>query len=122
LFHPAHFIGVAIMLAIFAAWAVPFLQVAGQGRGLTKWSAQFSGRASPVHYNLLGTLSTLGRAIGQLLPWVIFVPLLRFGRFKDDSERAVIKALVWSVALPLILVSLAPVSAPRYSLPAIVPF
>src|SRR6267378_280498 len=27
LFHPAHFIGIFVMLAIFAAWAIPFIQM-----------------------------------------------------------------------------------------------
>src|SRR5205085_12690411 len=44
LLHPAHFVGVLIMLGIFASWAVPFLEMSGQARALTKWSAQFTGR------------------------------------------------------------------------------
>jgi len=27
LFHPAHFIGIFVMLAIFAAWAIPFIEM-----------------------------------------------------------------------------------------------
>jgi len=121
LFHPAHFVGIIIMLAIFAAWAIPFLQTSGQGRGLTKWSAQFTGRSNPQLFNLRTSFSTLIRAIGQFLPWLIFVPLLRFKRFENEDDRRLAKALAWSVAVPLVAVSILPVSAPRYSLPVAAP-
>ena len=121
LFHPAHFIGLLIMLGIFAAWAIPFLQMSGQGRALTKWSAQFTGRASPQFFSLRAAILTLARAIGQFLPWLIFIPLLRFGRF-DETEKRLARALVWSSAVPLIAVSLIPVSSARYSLPVAAPF
>jgi hypothetical protein len=121
LFHPAHFIGVLIMLGIFAAWAIPFLQMSGQSRALTKWSAQFAGRASPQFFSFPTAAATLVRAIGQFLPWVVFVPLLRFGKF-DATEKRLAKALAWSALAPLVAVSLVPVSSARYSLPVAAPF
>src|SRR5437879_8964461 len=54
LFHPAHFVGIATVLGIFAAWAVPFLQTAGHATATPKWSQQFTGR-------LRGTASQCGR-------------------------------------------------------------
>src|SRR5947209_13524817 len=120
--HPAHFAGVVIMLGIFAGWAIPFLQMTGQARGLTKWSAQFSGRMSPQYFYAGSSLSTVVRAIGQLLPWVIFMPMLRIGRLDETEDKQVARALVWSVILPLVLVSAVPISAPRYSLPVAVAF
>src|ERR1043166_6013958 len=44
LFHPAHFAGMAIMLGIFAAWAIPFMQATNEATATTKWSQQFTGR------------------------------------------------------------------------------
>src|SRR6266849_1244142 len=41
LFHPAHFLGVLIMLGIFAAWAIPFAHTAGGTVASTKWYNQF---------------------------------------------------------------------------------
>ena len=122
LLHPAHFVGVALMLGMFAAWAIPFLQASGQSRGLTKWSSQFTGRSSLEYFNLRALFSTLVRAIGQFLPWLIFVPFIRFSRFADDNEKPLAKAIAWSALLPVLIVSLFPVSAARYSLPAAAPF
>lgn len=121
LLHPAHFVGIALMLGLFAAWAIPFLQASGQSRGLTKWSAQFTGRSSLEYFNLRSTGSTLLRSIGQFVPWLIFVPFIRFSRFKDHSEQRLAKALIWSTLPPVTIVSLFPVSAARYSLPAAAP-
>src|SRR5437667_10958504 len=44
LFHHAHFVGLAIMLAIPDAWAISFLQRTTTEAAVDKWSAQFTGR------------------------------------------------------------------------------
>src|SRR5207244_3718241 len=38
LFHPAHFVGLLLMFAIFAAWAIPFFHVHGSGNVVNEWS------------------------------------------------------------------------------------
>jgi 4-amino-4-deoxy-L-arabinose transferase-like glycosyltransferase len=120
--HPAHFVGIALMLGIFASWAVPFLQISGGGRALTKWSAQFTGRVTPHFFTAGSALGTLGRAIGQFAPWLIFVPLLRFPKFAEMEDNRVAQAMSWSAIVPLLVVSVLPVSAARYSLPVAAPF
>ena len=122
LFHPAHFVGIGLMLAIFAGWAVPFLQRSGQSRGLNKWSAQFTGRISPSLFNVRTSALTLIRSIGQFLPWILFLPLLRFGKFREARERELAFGLACSAFVPLLAISAVPVAAPRYSLPALAPF
>lgn len=122
LFHPAHFVGIIVMLGIFAAWAIPFLQMSNQSRALTKWSAQFTGRVTPRFFSVGSALFTLLRAIGQLLPWLVLLPLVRFNRFPEAKDRQLANGLAWGAAVPLVLVSLMPVSAARYSLPAATPF
>src|SRR5207237_7506027 len=37
LFRPAHFVGIALMLGIFAAWAFPFMQATSRAAATTKW-------------------------------------------------------------------------------------
>jgi 4-amino-4-deoxy-L-arabinose transferase-like glycosyltransferase len=122
LFHPAHFVGILLMLAIFASWAVPFLHSSGQSRGLNKWSAQFTGRINPGLFNVGTSALTLIRAIGQFLPWILFVPFLRLDRFRDARERQLAARLAWSAVVPVLAISAVPVAAPRYSLPALAPF
>ena len=122
LFHPAHFAGILLMLGIFAGWAIPFLQASGRSRGLNKWSAQFTGRINPSVFDLRMSALTLVRSVGQFLPWLLFVPFLRFGRFRDPGEKQLASALAWSAALPVLVISVLPVAAPRYSLPALAPF
>lgn len=122
LLHPAHLLGVLIMVGMFVAWAIPFVQSSGQTRALTKWSGQFTGRVTPHYFSVRSAAWTLVRAVGQFLPWIIFTPFLRLGRFEDPNERQLAKAIIWSVAVPLLAVSLLPVSAPRYSLPVAASF
>lgn len=122
LFHPAHLLGIVVMVGIFAAWAIPFVESNGQSRALTKWSGQFTGRVTPHYFSVRSAASTLVRAVGQFLPWVIFIPFLRLREFTELTDRKFAKALIWSAAAPLVLVSLMPVSAPRYSLPIAAPF
>jgi 4-amino-4-deoxy-L-arabinose transferase-like glycosyltransferase len=122
LWHPAHFVGIAVMLGIFAAWAIPFLQMSGESRALTKWSAQFTGRVSPGFFSAGSAIGTVARAVGQFAPWIIFVPLLRFRKFDETEDRRIAQAMAWSAAVPLLAVSVLPISAARYSLPAAAPF
>src|SRR6476661_9117091 len=44
LVHPAHFVAVALILAIPAAWVIPFVQRTASEVAVNKWSAQFTGR------------------------------------------------------------------------------
>src|SRR5207302_15569 len=62
LVHPAHFAALAIMLAIFVAWAIPFLQSTTPQVALNKWSAQFSGRLSATGFNFSSWILNLPRA------------------------------------------------------------
>jgi 4-amino-4-deoxy-L-arabinose transferase-like glycosyltransferase len=121
LFHPAHLAGIVIMLGMFAAWAIPFVQTAGHVTATTKWSQQFTGR-------LLGTDFQFGRWIFNiphgalyLLPWVIFLPLARFENFAVEKDRQLARALAWGAIVPFIIVLLVPGSIPRYAMPALVP-
>src|SRR5438045_1852696 len=59
LIHPAHFAALAIMLAIFAAWAIPFLQSTTTQVALHKWSAQFRGRLNASGFNFSSWLQNI---------------------------------------------------------------
>jgi 4-amino-4-deoxy-L-arabinose transferase-like glycosyltransferase len=121
LFHAAHFVGLAIMLAIFAAWAVPFLRSTTTQLAVHKWSAQFSGRLSATGFNFSSWIQNLPRSLVYFLPWVILFPFVRFTKFRDDAQRQLARALTWGIVGPLLIVNLVPGALPRYSMPAVVP-
>jgi 4-amino-4-deoxy-L-arabinose transferase-like glycosyltransferase len=120
--HPAHFVGLLIMLGIFAAWAIPFLETTLGARVLDKWSRQYIGRVTGEFFRFPIWLQTLPRALVYFLPWLLFVPCIRLQKFRDPRQRGLANALAWSAAVPFLVVNLTPGVAPRYSLPVLVPF
>jgi 4-amino-4-deoxy-L-arabinose transferase-like glycosyltransferase len=122
LLHPAHFLGIIIMLGIFAAWAVPFYEMTVRERPVEKWSGQFVGRITGDFFRPRVWISTVPRALIYFLPWLLFLPLLRPGEVSDERRRALMRALIWSTAVAFLAIALIPGAAARYSLPAIAPF
>ena len=122
LFHPAHFAGIAVMLGLFAAWAVPFYEMTAREQPVEKWSGQFIGRLTGDFFRPHVWVSTLPRGLIYFLPWLLFLPLLRLRKFADERQRALMRALIWGSAVPFIAVALVPGGAARYSLPAMAPF
>jgi 4-amino-4-deoxy-L-arabinose transferase-like glycosyltransferase len=121
LVHPAHFLGIIIMLGIFAAWAIPFVQATNQATATTKWSAQFTGRLRGTDFELGRWIFNIPHGVLYLLPWVIFLPLVRFESFPADKDRRLARSLAWGALIPFLIVNLVPGSIPRYAMPAIVP-
>jgi 4-amino-4-deoxy-L-arabinose transferase-like glycosyltransferase len=121
LFHPAHFVGIVVMLGIFAAWAIPFLQATGHTTATTKWSQQFTGRLRGTDFQFGRWIFNMPHGVLYLLPWVIFLPLVRSENFAAEKDRQLAKALAWGALVPFVIVDLVPGSIPRYAMPAIVP-
>jgi 4-amino-4-deoxy-L-arabinose transferase-like glycosyltransferase len=121
LFHPAHFLGILIMLGIFAAWAIPFLEAAGHATATTKWSQQFTGRLRGTDFQFGRWIFNIPHGVLYLLPWVIFLPLVRSENFAAEKDRRLARALVWGAVVPFVAVDLVPGSIPRYAMPALVP-
>jgi 4-amino-4-deoxy-L-arabinose transferase-like glycosyltransferase len=121
LVHPAHFTAIAIMLGIFAAWAIPFLHSTTTQVALHKWSAQFSGRLSVTGFNFSSWIQNVPRSLVYFLPWIVLFPFVRFTRFQDERQRQLARALTWGIVGPFLAVNLAPGALPRYSMLALVP-
>src|SRR5438477_6279449 len=121
LFHPAHFVGIALMLGIFAAWAVPFLQAAGHATATTNWSPQFTGRLRGTDFQFGRWILNIPHGTFYLLPWILFLPLVRFENLAAEKDRHLARALTWGALVPLVIVDLVPGSIPRYAMPALVP-
>jgi 4-amino-4-deoxy-L-arabinose transferase-like glycosyltransferase len=122
LLHPAHLVGCFIMLGIFALWAVPFLQIESSTLVMRKWSRQYVGRVTGEFFRFPNWFETLSKPLIYFLPWLVFVPWLRFHRFEEPKQRELARALAWSVIIPFLLINLTPGVAPRYCLPLLVPF
>jgi len=121
LLHPAHFVGLVVMLGIFAAWAVPFLQATDQATVATKWSQQFTGRLRGTDFEFGHWIFNIPHSVLYLLPWVIFLALVRFESFAIEKDRQLARALAWGSLVPFLFVDLVPGSIPRYAMPALVP-
>jgi 4-amino-4-deoxy-L-arabinose transferase-like glycosyltransferase len=121
LFHPAHFVGIAIMLGIFAAWAIPFVHATNQATATTKWSQQFTGRLRGTDFEFGRWIFNIPHGVLYLLPWAIFLPLVRLEDFSNENDRRLGRGLIWGAVVPFVIVNLVPGSIPRYAMPALVP-
>jgi 4-amino-4-deoxy-L-arabinose transferase-like glycosyltransferase len=121
LFHPAHLIGIILMLGIFAAWAIPFALATNQATATAKWSAQFTGRLRGTDFEFGRWILNIPHGLLYLLPWVVFLPLIRFRNFATENEQRLARALAWGAIVPLVIVDLVPGSIPRYAMPSLIP-
>jgi 4-amino-4-deoxy-L-arabinose transferase-like glycosyltransferase len=121
LIHPAHFAALAIMLGIFALWAVPFLHLTATHVAAVKWSNQFTGRLEGVDFNFSSWIQNIPRSLIYFLPWVLLLPFIRFSKFHPPVEQRLAHALAWAIAVPLIAINLVPGALPRYTMPLITP-
>ena len=113
-----HVIGILVMISIFAAWAIPFAHMTGSAHTAHVWSRQFSGRLAPDSFDFRSWALNIPRSLGYFLPWLIFVPL----GFGNHPRSRLQLALIWSIAIPLVVVDLIPGSLPRYTMPLMAPF
>ena len=121
LVHPAHFVALAVMLGIAAAWAIPFVHSTASEVAMDKWSAQYTGRLKGIDFKFFSWIQNIPRGLIYFLPWVVLFPFARFSRFHDEGERRLARALSWGSAVPFLAVDLVPGAVARYSMPAIVP-
>jgi 4-amino-4-deoxy-L-arabinose transferase-like glycosyltransferase len=121
LIHPAHFAGLAIMLGIFAAWAIPFLHSTTTHVAAAKWSNQFTGRLQGIDFKFVSWIQNIPRGLIYFLPWVLLFPFVRFSKFHDYAEQRLARGLAWGMAVPFLALNLVPGSLPRYSMPVIAP-
>ena len=116
-----HLVGAILMLGIFAAWAIPCLQMVQAGHATSVWSKQLTGRVSGDDFKLGDWLLNIPRGIGYLLPWVALLPFARFTLLENEPDRKLCRALSLGVAVPLLVVNLLPGALPRYTMPLLAP-
>ncbi len=116
-----HLAGLIIMMAIFAAWGVPYWHAMGEANVGQNWSAQLTGRLTGDDFKLGSWLLNIPRGLAYFLPWTLLLPLIRSAKWTEDADSKIAGALAWGTALPFLLVNLLPGGLPRYSMPALVP-
>ena len=121
LFHPAHFVALAVVLAIFASWAVPFAKSTTMELAMHKWSIQFSERLNGTNFQFLNWIQNVPRGLVYFLPWLMLVPFIRLSEFADAGQRQLAHGLAWGTIVPFLAVNLVPGAAARYSMPYLVP-
>jgi 4-amino-4-deoxy-L-arabinose transferase-like glycosyltransferase len=120
LWHPAHVLGIALMLAIFAAWAVPYLQMATADDTAQVWSRQVIGRLGVDDFKLGGWIRNFPRAIGYGLPWAVLLLFLP-SAFRLPQTGQLARGIAWGAAIPFLFVNLLPSALPRYTMPLLIP-
>ena len=121
LVHPAHFVGLVIMIGIAAAWAIPFVYSTTSQVAIEKWSGQYTGRLKGSDFKFVDWIQNIPRALIYFLPWLLLFPFARFSKLQEQSERRLARALSWGIAVPFLAINLIPGALARYSMPAIVP-
>ena len=121
LVHPAHFLALAVMLGIAAAWAIPFVHMATSEVAMGKWSAQYTGRLKGIDFKFFSWIQNIPRGLIYFLPWLLLFPFARLSNFNNETQRRLAWALSWGIAVPFVAVSLVPGAVARYSMPSIAP-
>ena len=116
-----HLVGILLMLGIFAAWAIPCLQMVRAGHVASVWSQQFSGRVSGEGFKLGDWLLNIPRGIAYLLPWAVLLPFARLAQIEKEEDRNLCRALSLGCAIPFVVVNLMPGALPRYTMPLLAP-
>ncbi len=112
-----HLVGVVLTLGIFAAWAIPCLELARTTHVATVWSQQLTGRLGGDDFKFANWILNIPRGIGYLLPWAVLLPFARFALVEDETERRFCRGLSLGVAVPFVIVCLLPSALPRYTMP-----
>jgi 4-amino-4-deoxy-L-arabinose transferase-like glycosyltransferase len=120
---PAHFVGIALMLTIFAAWAIPSLQMMPAESVTETWARQFSARLDGHDFNLAGWLMNMPRALAYFLPWTILLGWAAVRRlsFGDEGAVRIATGLAWGIGISFVGVSVLPGALARYTMPLIAP-
>jgi 4-amino-4-deoxy-L-arabinose transferase-like glycosyltransferase len=116
-----HLAGVLIMIAVFAAWAVPYWRAMGNADVGQNWSAQLTGRLTGDDFKLGSWLLNIPRGLAYFLPWTLLLPLVGKVKWPTSADRQLALALCWGAGLPFLVVNLLPGALPRYAMPALVP-
>src|SRR5438094_6306110 len=111
--HPAHFIGVVVMLGIFVAWLIPYFWALPSQSPLQAWSREAWGAFHGEGGRSEDWLLNFPRGFAYLLPWVLFLPFIRLSKIADPLQRNLAYGLALGSIIPFVIVLLIPGTLPR---------
>ena len=121
--HPAHFVGIAICAAIFAAWFVPFHHTPEGAVAVQVWKHQGLDRFTDGDAVSGNYFLNLPRGLMDQLPWLIFAPaVFAASRRAPDRLAALVRGVFIATTICFVVVLLVPGVLPRYVLPLAIPW
>jgi 4-amino-4-deoxy-L-arabinose transferase-like glycosyltransferase len=121
LFAPAHLVAVGIILTLCLGW-IYMIHVQADSSAMAKeWSGQLGSRVMFEKFQPGKWASRIPLALVDLLPWVIFIPLLwvrPLTRNIDPARRPLFRALRLAMVVSFLTLDLMPGILPRYAMPA----
>jgi 4-amino-4-deoxy-L-arabinose transferase-like glycosyltransferase len=87
LIHPAHFAGLAIMLGIFAAWAIPFLHSTTTHVGGSEVVESVHRPAPGIDFMFVSWIQNVPRGSYLFSALVLLFPSSGFSKFHDYAEQ-----------------------------------
>jgi 4-amino-4-deoxy-L-arabinose transferase-like glycosyltransferase len=131
LLHPAHFAGLAVCAAIFAAWAVPYFKTPEAKNAAAVWKRQGIDRFTDSEFNAGNYFLNVPRGLADQLPWLLLAPVLVAALRRSRGDGApvqaeetlggiparTVRAVAWATASCFFVVLLIPGALPRYVLP-----
>ena len=88
LVHPAHFVGLVVMIGIAAAWAIPFVHATTSQVAIDKWSGQYTGRLKGIDFKFSDWIQNVPRGLIYFLPWLLLFPFARFSKLQEAKRTA----------------------------------
>ncbi len=94
--HPAAGVGLALAVAMFLAWALPFWGAVPAGKVSRAWSAQFTGRlrVEDGGFRWRNWVQNVPRGLFNFFPWALLLPLVwRSPRETTSVSSAVLESV-----------------------------
>lgn len=121
LFHPVHLVGIVLMLAMFAAWAVPCFRAVHEDSISQTWSYELALRITGGGNDATDWPMNFPHGLGYFLPWLVVLPFVRPAKMANPTQQQIATGLTLSTAVLFVVILLLPGTIPRYILPTLVP-
>ena len=121
-FHPAHFLGLAVMVGIFATWAIPYFQTESASNAAGVWRDQMANRVTDNAFDWKSYALNLPRGLLDQMPWLLFAPAVFAVRSGDGRRGALIHGARLATIVCFVALILIPGVLPRYVLPLALPW